>query len=110
MAATQITVYVEAFPEKPNFGDTTIPLPETDPDRAEYLESCENFFKGKNRPQDADKFHQAINQTPSSDEEEENLDGKPPTGATPPPPGSASQLPADRPQRGHAEQLPADKK
>jgi len=107
MAATEITVYVEAFPEKANFGDTTITLPEKDADRAAFLQNCENFFKGKNRPEDAAKFHQAIAQTPSTESSQ-----APPTGATPPPPGTASQLPADRERKlggnPHAEQLPAD--
>jgi hypothetical protein len=66
MAATQITVYVQAIPGKPDFGDTQIIIPETDENRQEFLEKCEQFFKSKNRPQDADKFHQAIAQTPSS--------------------------------------------
>lgn len=66
MPATQITVYVQALPGDPNFGDTSITIPENDPDRAEFLETCEEFFIGKDRKQDADKFYQAVKQTPST--------------------------------------------
>src|SRR5262245_36139001 len=61
--ADQITVWVNAYPEQADFGLTTITIPENDEDRAEYLETCEKFFKDKNRPADADKFHQAVRQT-----------------------------------------------
>ena len=65
----QITVYVEAVnPSAPNFGDTNIVIPETDPDRADFLMSCRTFFLDQERPADAQKFYDAVKQTPSTPE------------------------------------------
>ena len=63
--AKDVTCFVEARPEAPNFGQTTITIEETDPDRAEFLTVCESFFRENDRPEVADRFHQAIAQTPS---------------------------------------------
>jgi hypothetical protein len=62
---SEITVWVNAFPEDAGFGDTVITIKEDDADRAEFLEQCEAFFKARDRAAEADRFHQAIMQTPS---------------------------------------------
>lgn len=61
----EVTCYVEAVPGKPDFGLTTITIQEKDPDRAEFLTKCREFFLSKNRPAEADRFYQAVSQTPS---------------------------------------------
>lgn len=63
----EITVYVEANnPSTPTFGDTNIVIPETDNDRADFLMECREFFLTRDRKEDADKFYQAVSQTPST--------------------------------------------
>ena len=65
----EITVYVEANnPGTETYGDTNRVIPEKDPDRREFLMSCRNFFNAADRPEDADKFYQAVKQTPSTQE------------------------------------------
>jgi len=66
MPAQAISVYVSALPGAPDFGDTTITLPEVDEDRADFLMSCRNFFIDRQRPADAEKFYDAVAQTPST--------------------------------------------
>lgn len=74
MAATQISVYFQAAKENPKYGDTDVVIPGADPDREEFFTACEEFFRGKNRPEDADKFHQTIAQARSFNAEAEAED------------------------------------
>jgi hypothetical protein len=63
--AQEITVYVNAVnTTAADYGWTDIRIPPDDKDRAEFLANCEEFYKSKGRTADADKFHQAIKQTP----------------------------------------------
>lgn len=65
--AKEITVYVEAVnPGTPTYGNTNIVVPEEDKDRSDFLMNCREFFIARGRQPDADKFYQAVSQTPSS--------------------------------------------
>ena len=62
----ELKVYVNVLgqPTDDTYGETQITVPAKDKDRASFLTHCEQFFRNANRTADADKFHQAIKQTP----------------------------------------------
>lgn len=68
-AMSELTVYVDAVsPESSKqYGETSIVIPKDDTHRNGLLKCCQDFCTANGRPQDAEKFKQAIKQTPWDD-------------------------------------------
>jgi hypothetical protein len=62
---TNVTCYVEVQdPTSQDYGITIATWPPKDKDRATILQGIANLYLGLNRPNDAQRFSQAVNQTP----------------------------------------------